>query len=81
MSKEEILEKVTQIIREEFEDEGIEVSFDTTAADVKGWDSLAHLSLMHEIEGEFEIKFTMGEIQGFKNVGEVVEAIQKYLGR
>ena len=80
MSKEEILEKVIHIIREEFEDEDIEVSFDTTASDVKGWDSLAHLSLMHEIEGEFNIKFTMGEIQGFKNIGEVIESILKHLG-
>ncbi len=80
MTREEILEKVTEIIREEFEDDSLTITEETTAADVNGWESLAHLSLMHEIEIYFKIKFTMGEIQGFKNVGEMVESIQKHLG-
>ncbi len=80
MTREEILAEVTDVIREEFEEDDIEVTEATTAADIKGWDSLAHLSLIHEIEGRFKIKFTMGEIQGFKNVGEMMDSIQKYLG-
>lgn len=80
MTREEILEEVTEILREEFEDDELEITESTTAADVKGWDSLAHLSLIHEIEGRFKIKFSMGEIQGFKNVGEMLDSIQKYLG-
>lgn len=79
MTREEILEEVTEILREEFEDDELEITESTTAADVKGWDSLAHLSLIHEIEGRFKIKFSMGEIQGFKNVGEMLDSIQKYL--
>lgn len=79
MTREEILEQVTEVLREEFEDDELEVTDATTAADVKEWDSLAHLSLIHEIEGKFKIKFTMGEIQGFKNVGEMIDSIQKYL--
>lgn len=79
MTREEALNQLTEVIREEFEDDTIVVSETTTAADIKGWDSLAHLSLMHEVEHEFGIKFTMGEIQGFKNVGEVLDSIQKYV--
>lgn len=79
MNREEILNQVQDIIREEFEDDSITVTETTTAADVPDWDSLAHLSLMHEIEGSFGIKFTMGEIQGFKNVGEMVTVIEKRL--
>lgn len=79
MSREELLEQVESIIWEEFEDDNIEITYDTVAADVDGWDSLAHISLMHEIEGHFKIKFTMGEIQGFKNVGELVDSIERHL--
>ena len=81
MGREEILSQVQDIIREEFENDDLVITEATTANDVQGWDSLAHLSLMHEIEGEFEIKSTMGEIQGFKNVGEMITSIEKYLSR
>ncbi|MBQ8955604.1 MAG: acyl carrier protein, partial [Lachnospiraceae bacterium] len=41
------------------------------------WDSLTHLSLMNEIENEFEIKFEMKEVQGLNNVGELVDVIME----
>ena len=79
MSREEILAQVQDIIRDEFDDDEINVTETTTAADVDDWDSLSHLSLIHEVEGQFGIKFTLGEIQGFKNVGEMIDSIEKYL--
>ena len=79
MSKEEIFEKIVEILRDEFEDDELEVKNETTAADVEGWDSLNHLQLMNEIEDEFEITFTMAEVQNFQNVGELVDAIAKHL--
>ena len=80
MNKEEILNKVIEIIRDEFEDDELEITCETTAKDVEGWDSLAHLSIIHELECEFNIKFTIGQIQEFKNVGEIVDSIFTYLG-
>lgn len=77
MTKDEILQQVTEVIREEFEDNDLVITENTIAKDVPGWDSLAHLSLLHEIELHFEIKFTMAEIQGLKNIGELIKAIDK----
>ena len=79
MKREEVFAKLTEILREEFEDDELVVSDETTAADVEGWDSLTHLSIVHEIESEFGIKLTMGEIQGSKNVGEFVDSIVRHL--
>lgn len=79
MSRGEMLSQVQDILRDEFDDDNLIITEETTAHDVKGWDSLAHLSLIHEIEGHFGIKFTMGEIQGFKNVGEMMDSIEKHL--
>ncbi len=79
MKREEILEQVTEILRDEFEDDELEISDETTAADVDGWDSLAHLSIVHEIEETFDIKLLMGEIQESKNVGELIDAIEKHV--
>ncbi len=79
MSREEVLEKVTGIIREVFEKDSIVVSETTTAADVEGWDSLTHLNLVNEIEMEFDIRFMLAEVQGSKNVGELITALMKHL--
>lgn len=73
----ELWDKVNEICRDVFEDDELEVFENTTAADVDNWDSLTHLSLIHELETEFKIKFTMGEIQGFQNVGELVDTLAK----
>lgn len=77
MERTEIFEKVNEICRDVFEDEDLVVTNATTAEDVDAWDSLTHLGLICEIEKAYKIKFTMGEIQGFKNVGELVDTIIK----
>jgi len=80
MSNEEILSKVNEIIADVFDDDSIEVDRETVASDVEGWDSLNHLQLMNEIEDEFEITFTMAEVQNFKNVCELIDSIAKHIG-
>lgn len=77
MNRSEILKKVNEICADVFDDEELTVTDTTTAEDVEEWDSLTHLQLMSEIETEFQIKFTLGEIQGFANVGELVDTIRK----
>ena len=75
MRKEEILAKVNEIFREEFDDETLVIQEETTAADVEGWDSLRHLTLIETIEDEFDMRFTMLEVNGMKNVGEMIDII------
>lgn len=79
MSREEVLKRVTDIIRDVFEKDSIVVNEVTTAADVEGWDSLTHLNLVNEIEMDFDIRFMLSEVQGSKNVGELITAIMKHL--
>lgn len=79
VDRNELWEKLTEICRDVFEDDELNVFEDTTAANVENWDSLTHLSLIHELETEFKIKFTMGEIQGFQNVGELVDTLIKHM--
>lgn len=75
MTKQEVLEKLDLIFQDEFDDKAIHVAEDTTANDIEDWDSLAHISLISAIEDEFDMKFTMGEVTGMKNVGEMVGII------
>jgi acyl carrier protein len=75
MNREEVLEKLQEIIRDVFDDEDIEVTADTVAADVDGWDSLMHITLIGTVEDEFDIKFAMKDVVGMKNVGQMADLI------
>lgn len=75
MTREEILEKVNEIFREVFEDDSIVVQDATTAADIEDWDSYEHINLINAIEQAFSMKFTMGQVVGMKNVGEMIDIL------
>ena len=71
-----IYKRLTQVFRDYFDDDSIEIDEDTTADDIDDWDSLSHITLMSAIEDEFGVKFTMGEVSGMENVGEMAEIIK-----
>lgn len=75
MTREDVYEKLNTIFREVFDDEEIKLSDSTTSNDIEDWDSLEHINLMVAIEKCFNIKFSMGEVNNFKNVGEMVDII------
>ena len=79
MNREEILAKVTEIIREVFDDESIIVTEKTVAGDVDGWNSLMHITLIGTIEDEFDIKFPMKDVVGMENVGQMLDLILEQL--
>ena len=47
----------------------------TTADDVVGWDSMAHVGLMAAVEEEFQVLFEPEEITAFADLGELVAMI------
>ncbi len=75
MSKEEIYERLNTVFRDVFDDDEIEVNENTTSDDIEDWDSLEHINLVAAVEQEFGIKFTMAQVMGMKNVGEMVDII------
>ena len=77
MSRQEIYERLNEVFQDVFDDEDICVNDATTANDIEDWDSLEHINLVVAVEKEFGIKFNMGEINNFKNVGEMVDIISQ----
>lgn len=75
MNKEQVQEKLNSIFRDVFDREDIVLTDETTAADIEGWDSLMHITLIGVIEDEFGIKFPMKDIVGMKNVGQLMGKI------
>ncbi|MGE3771059.1 MAG: acyl carrier protein [Bdellovibrionales bacterium] len=68
---------LTQIFRDVLDNDSITLTPATTANDVPGWDSLAHINLILAVERHFKIRFSTTEIGGLSNVGELVELIQR----
>jgi acyl carrier protein len=73
------MEKLNDLFRRVFNNDSIELTPQTTANDVDGWDSLSHMNLILAIEVEFQIEFTQKEAFGFQNVGELATFINQKL--
>ncbi len=80
MTREEVYERLNAVFADVFDDEDLTVNDETTAADVDGWDSLMHITLIDAVEEEFDISFDMKTIVKLKNVGELVDSILENIG-
>jgi acyl carrier protein len=80
VSEIEIIKRLEDIFQDVFDDENLMISNDTTAEDIDDWDSLAHINLIVTIEKDFNIKLTLGELQGLQNVSDMVALIGKKIG-
>ena len=78
--REEIFTSLNEIFRDLFDDDGITLSDDTTAADIDGWDSLEHVNLIVMVEKRFSVKFSMDEILSLKSVGDMADLIMRKTG-
>lgn len=76
MTEQEIFEKLNEVFSDVF-DEEITVTRQTTSSDIEDWDSLTHITLISEVEDAFDMKFSMKDVLGMKNVGEMVDIIEK----
>lgn len=63
-----------------FDEDDIAYSDDLTADDIEEWDSLSNVRFIVSVEQAFGVRFTVGEIEGFANVGELVDKIVEKLG-
>jgi acyl carrier protein len=72
-----ILSELTDLFRQILDDDGLVLTGDTSAADVPGWDSMNHITIVVEAERRFGVKFRTSEIEELHNVGEFVALIEK----
>lgn len=75
MTTVETLNRLTDIIRNIFDDDDLVAVADMTAKDVDGWDSLSNLRLIMAVEKEFKVKFSAAEVGKLKNLGELADMI------
>lgn len=70
------LSRLTPLLREVFENNGLVATPDLQSSDVQGWDSLGQVRLFFEIEREFSIRFSSTEINSLRNVGQIADVIE-----
>ncbi len=75
MNKEEILSKVKDAFVSVLEHENFQLTDETTADDVDGWESITHMMIITEVEKAFHIKFKLMDLMNMNNVGDLVNAI------
>jgi acyl carrier protein len=71
----ETLDEIQPIFRDILDQPDLEITRESNASNVEGWDSLAHVNLVTAIEKHFRIRFALGELQELKNVGEMIDLI------
>ena len=75
MTPVDILNALTQLFHDVFDDDSIELTPETTANDIDGWDSQAHVTLIVAAEQRFGIRFRTAELESLRNVGHFVQLI------
>ena len=77
MERENILLEIRNILRDIFDNEDVIVSERTSANDIEGWDSLAHINIMEVIQREYGVSFSLKEMIELHDIGDIIDAIVK----
>ena len=75
MNRQEILEKVVELVNDTLDIEDVELYEDTNLKDL-GADSFDLLELVTALEDEFELTMDDGDVEKIATVGQVVDAIE-----
>lgn len=71
----EIVQRLTTVFQDIFDDPSIELYDAMTAADIDDWDSLQHIVLVLAIERAFRVKLNPAEVGKLENVGKMIDLL------
>ena len=72
-----ILDRLTPVLRDVFDNEDIVATSDLTARQVDGWDSLGNVRLFLELEKVFCVRFSAAEIASLSDVGQLADLVAR----
>jgi acyl carrier protein len=73
MTRAEVQLKLQDVFRAVFNDDSLIVTDKTTAADIKGWDSLQQIKIILRCEKAFGIRLRARDINALENIGEMTD--------
>lgn len=80
MREDEILNRLTAIFRDIFDDDTIELTSDTSADDIEEWDSLNQIKIILACEKAFGRPLNARKISTLENVGQMVDYLRAEIG-
>lgn len=79
MTDQEILDLLTQILRDLLSDDSIALTMQAKRDDVRNWDSFAYINFIVAVESQLGVRFSVAEIESFQDVGAIVQRISGIL--
>ena len=76
-SMDQILERLTNVFQDVFDDDSIVLTENSTADEIEEWDSLNQIKIILACEKEFNIKLNARDINTLENVGAMLEHLRK----
>ena len=77
MSDNPIINSITPIFQEVFDDPDLLVSRGLNASQVENWDSLNHITLIVALEELCDITFTTEELASLTDVGDFIDLLKR----
>lgn len=75
MTPDQILDTLTDVFRDVFDDNALVLTRETTANDIEEWDSLNQIKLILGCEKAFNLRLKPREINALQNIGTMVDHI------
>ena len=81
MNRTEIFAKLEEIFKDLLDDEAFKLSEEDSAETIDDWDSLFHITLVASVEDDFKVKLSTNDIADAKNIGTLIDLIEKELSK
>lgn len=69
--------RLVEIVRDVLGDDELVLDEHTTATQVPGWDSLAHINIMVSVETEYGVAFNTDQLSRYRNLGELQDFLHR----
>lgn len=73
----DLLPKLQPVFRTVFERDDLVISRACDVTAITGWDSLIQLHLVTALEREFHVKFAAAELPSLRQVGEIIDLLER----
>jgi acyl carrier protein len=77
MTRQEILATIRDILADVLDNESLQLTESSTAEQVEDWDSINQVKLLIGLENELNFRFSAQEVEGLKNVGALIDLVQR----
>jgi acyl carrier protein len=78
-TRKQLLATIRNILADVLDNDSLQLSESTTADEVADWDSINQVKLLIGLENELNFRFSSAEVEGLKNVGALIDLVQRKL--